>query len=424
MLHTHFYKLFLIGFLCTCQAIGAMDDQGVKPGKQEAPDEVAPAPRVVPNIINPGKQEASDDKDAAVYDSDSEDEDGYKYKGFPDLDIPKGCDGECIALARGIHFSPTKFAKEDRSQMRKSNDAGVPAFSSAAYDLACIPLGSTENTGAVLAKAREIRAMITRMTKDARARFQQLYSNQYDGFHRRLGTNEENGVFQPFQSKFNPQVSTAENFFHAEKYASGMKYLGADVELLDPEYDDQGQPKHPYLGKLFVMLVQKDKLKELDPYFVVQGHAADDITISTHFSKNILAEREVSFPGFVPGECTVLSVPIRVPSFAGEYKPWYQEKFGVSKRVYNSRKKMITTGAFFKDEKRSPEVVKANAVKTLLMKHVLPHVETQLKDHVQAECESRGIRLVYKQLDGTFGPTLPSLQNATDYRKRIKKGQQ
>lgn len=416
MSHTRFYTLFLIYFLCAFQLVQPM-------GKQEAPDELAPAPRAVLNNINPGKQEESDDEDAPVYDSDSEDEDGYEYKGFPGLDIPDACAGECIPLARGIHFSPTKFTKEDRSRMRRPDDPGIPAFSSAAYDLAGIPLGSTKNTGAVLAKALEIRELITRMPEADRARFQQLYSNQYDGFHRRLGTNEGNGVFQPFQSKFNPQVSTAENFFHAEKYASGMKYLGADVELLDPEYDDKGKPKHPYLGKLFVMLVQKDKLEELDPYFVVQGHAADDITISTHFSKNILAEREVSFPGFVPGECTVLSVPIRVPSFVGDYKTWYQEKFGLTRRVYNVRKRMITTGAFLKAEKRSPEVVKANAVKTLLMNYVLPHVETQLKAHVKAECESRGIRLVYKQLNGTFGPSLPSLVNAADNKKQIRKGQ-
>lgn len=247
--------------------------------------------------------------------------------------------------------------------------------------------------------------------KALRHTFQQCYSNSYHGFHNRLGTRTGGEAFQGFVSKKNPQVSTSEAFLHAGKYAGGLKPLGKGVALLTPEYDERGKPKHPYLGKLFVILVPVAQLDELDPYFVVQGHAAGDITVSTFSANNILTEREVSFPGFVPGESVVLSASIRVPSFEGDYKPWYQEKYGISKRAYNARKKIITS---LKIEKRT------NTATTLLRDIIIPHAENKLKAHIKAECGRHAIRLVYKQLDGGFGNSLPVLQNAVDQGKRMR----
>lgn len=340
------------------------------------------------------------------YDSDSEDEEGYTYQGLPELTFADQIAGKSfIPLARGIHFSPSYFKKQQRSALRKENDAGKDVYCSAAYDQAKIALGSQDEQGLVKKEALKIRDTITKLG-DKRHRFQQVYSNQYDTFHKNLGTKTENGIFKKFKSKKNPQVSTAEDFFHATKYASGLKFLGSNIVSLDPEYDKEGKPKHPYVGKLSVILLDTDNIAQAAPYFVVHGHANNNISIYTHFSNDILAEREVSFPGLVEGKHVVLSVPIRVPSFNGDYKDYYQEKYGISERSYKYRKTQMKNGTF--------------DTKKLLLKIILPHLSELLKNHLKTVCESNNAHLVYKKLDGSFGSSLPSLVNAKEAGKKNK----
>ena len=51
-----------------------------------------------------------------TYYSDSEDEAGYTYPGIPPLVIGEEKLGkECTPLVRGIHFSPSKFDREEIS---------------------------------------------------------------------------------------------------------------------------------------------------------------------------------------------------------------------------------------------------------------------------------------------------------------------
>lgn len=348
------------------------------------------------------------------YYSDSEDGAGYTYKELFPLTIPKEKNNkECVVLARGIHFSPSKFNQGDISQMRRADEASKDIFSSAAYDLAQKSLGSQDDQKSIKKQALQVRKLIKSLPKKDRDKFQEIYSNQYDIFHRNLGADAHEGIFKKFRSKNNPQVSVAENFLHAGKYASGMKYLGKGVKSLDPKYDAEGKPKHPYLGKLFIILVSIDQIKDLAPYFVVHGHANDDIRISYHFSNNILEEREVAFPGLIPGDCIVFSMPIRVPSFKGDYKDFYEKKFGLSKRAYDARKKIIT------GKSKNQKDLKKETVESLLKKKILPHIESQLKNHIEVECKKRNIKIVYKQLDGSFGEVLPSLMNANNCKKRI-----
>ena len=286
------------------------------------------------------------------------------------------------------------------------------------------PLGSPSEPARVYAEAMRIREIIASLPEAKRHVFQELYSNNYDAFHKRLAKPDVQHIFDQFASQKNPQVSTSEYCLHGARYAAGVKYLGAGVEQLDPEYDGNGKPRHPYLGKLYVILVDETRLGELVPFFVVWAHANNLIKVSDHFRKNVLVEREVSFPGFIPGECVVLSVPVRVPSFTGDYKPWYQAKYGLSKRSYNCVKKEITIGKYFKEEKRSPEVVRATAVQGLLEKHILPHLDEILMQHVKSECESHHITLLYKNLGQGFDTALASLANASSQREMLAKRNQ
>ena len=68
----------------------------------------------------------------AGYDSDSEDERDYHYRGLPQLRLSQRDGTRCLALMRGIHFSPTSFDKPQRSHMRRADESGRPIYASAA----------------------------------------------------------------------------------------------------------------------------------------------------------------------------------------------------------------------------------------------------------------------------------------------------
>ena len=355
------------------------------------------------------------------YDSDSEDEKDYQYNGFKPIAIFPKPGTRCLVVCRGIHFSPSYFSKEQKSHLRRDDEVGKPIYSTAAHDLAHEPLFGSTRQELINEQALQVREIITKLPSEKRNKFQQIYSNQYDEFHKKLGIFESEGIFHQFTSQKNPQVSTSEHFWHGARYAAGLKYLGANVACLNPEYDTNGKPKHPYLGKLFIIMADESKIRELDPYFVVWAHANNLITISEHYSKNVIVEREVSFPGLIPGECVVFSTAIRVPSFAGLYKSWHERKYGISKRIFNARKKVFTTGKYYKDESRTAGQVREKSTKSLLEKIILPHLEQALKEHVKKECANHGISLIYKSIAEGFSTTLPNLVNASSQRENIRK---
>ncbi len=363
---------------------------------------------------------SSEESCSNEYDSDSEDEDAYKFKGYKHLtffDQHKA--GErCIVISRGIHFSPSKIDKQHRSTMRRHDDTGEPIFSNASYDQAHVEIGEEEHLQDVREKAVALYEAISGFSPKERNKFQEMYTNNYDGFHKRLGTCEEGGIFSTFASQKNPQVSTSEDFKHSGKYAAGLKFLGTGVEKLNPEYDKTGKPRHPYLGKILMILINESMIGELDPYFVVWAYANNFIKVFTHYTKNILTEREVSFPGFIPEKCTVFCISFRVPSFEGSWHSWHIQKYGLTKRQYNMKKRILTTGKVNKNDTRPAEEVRQKNT-TLLIEQIVTHLKEKLKSHVEQDCKSRGITLIYKDLHNGFGSAPSSLVNATAYRNSV-----
>lgn len=347
------------------------------------------------------KEDQSSDSD-----TDSEADEDYSYQGLPDITIPKSMEKqECVLLFRGIHFG-SRFDKQARKRVR-SAPVG-PLFSTAAYDYSNGDPDEKEESDAIK-RGSSIRTKVKNM-KARRHNFQQQYTNTMAGFLNKLGGSSDRGLYKNFEKGKNPQVSTSEELLHAGKYAAGHKFLETDVGRLRPIYSKNGKPKHPYLGQLSVVLIPKKKLLELAPYFVVYGHAHDDITVKTHFRNNILEEREVSFPGYIPGQYVLLSLPIRVPNLERPYGDWYKEKYGISKRSYRARKKILA----------DPGETSVDTAQTLMTEVILPHMALHLAKHMKEACEEKGIKLVYKQLSGRFGPTLPSLVLANDNKRRLK----
>ena len=397
--------------------------------------------------------------DEDFYQSDSEDEADYIDKGYEHLEIPEEHGPENIVFFRGIHFARTNFSKQRISEMKRKSEIGKSIISSAVYDLNGLEIGDYfSDDEEVLETAEKVKQLITQLNPEQRNRFQKLYTNQYNKFHAQLrnATDEFSDIFEDFDSSKNPQVSTSEFFRHAGKYAFGQKFLGEGVTILDPEYDQNGKAKHPYLGKIYIILVDTSKIKDLDPYFVVHAHAKKEIKVSTYFTNDILSEREVSFPGFIPGKYIVFEKVVRVPSrITGEYKKYYETKYGLKKQGFTSMKNkieainnilknlpylkrkdletafnqikdkdVIVAGFIGKNElskKLTEESIenlkqileeRKNSIITNLIENIIKHLSLKLEAHVKKECSENNISIVYKKLEDGFCDELPKIDDA------------
>jgi len=173
-------------------------------------------------------------------------------------------------------------------------------------------------------------------------------------------------------------------------------------------YREDGKPKHPYLGKVCVLLVDVSELSKLSPYFVVYAHANGRVKISTHFSNNILSEREVCFPGFVPGRCVLYEKVVRLPSFVGSYKAYYKEKYGITERSFK-----IIQGKLLKEPDKSDPETRRKRMVTVnnLIQKVILHTAKALQEHIEKECSKNKITIVYKGLTDGFVGKLPDIND-------------
>lgn len=334
-------------------------------------------------------------------DSDSEDMDGYRWEGLKSLQINPDLYGkDCIVLFRGIHYLEKNFSKKARSKFRRLDESENYMYSSAVDELSSYKVNRKLTKEQI---AIAIRKHIKSLSEKERNSFQQKYSNSYDGFHKSLkdpdqykGNKAIFSKFKKYKMTMNPIVSLSESPRHALKYAFGKKNLGKNIKALSPDYNSVGGPKHCYLGKLYIIIIPIDELELLDPYFVVYHHCRGDIKIKTHFSNNILEEREVSFAGGIPGKYVVSCENIRVPSFAWEsYQKYYKFKFGLNTRSFKTRQTRLKN--------------KTGKVETFIEKTLIDHLSDSLMKHITNECAQYDINLKYKQLDGSFGELLPDL---------------
>lgn len=365
-------------------------------------------PRFVSESNDSSSEDDSDTDFDLLYDSDSEDEEGYEYQGFSDFEIPEHLRGRgCLVLFRGIHFSRSFFTKEQRSHLRRTSLTGRPIYSSAVYDVSNIEFDAEDfDEELVLENAIVIRDRIIRLSSANRNRFQDLYVNKYENFHSKLeNTSEEDEeIFHGFDSSMNPQLSFSEILLHPYKYAFGQKSWMRSNGILEPEYDEFGEPKHSYLGEIYIVMIPIDEIEEIDPYFVVSSHARNKINISNHFSNNILSEREITIPGFIYGRYVVYSKAVRVPSFSWEeYQSYYEAKYGITQRSFKIQQTKLENHDFkYKN----------------IIKKVFKHNSIKLMEHIQSVCAEaeNDVTIVYRDFALGFTTELPSLDLAKENR--------
>lgn len=296
----------------------------------------------------------SDSSDGA-YDTDSEDEKNYKYSQpqiLENLNLNSFSGKKVHILYRGHHFLKNKFTKKERAQEIKNNPVEQPIHSAAVMELTNGP-AKPEIIGVIKKIQAEIEALdgtggptINGFTcLSGRDAFHHLYSNDYNKFSTYMRykiRGEYYDFFKNLSFSSNPLVSCSDELLHGAKYAFGRKNYGSESITLTPDYDVNGKPRHPYLGRIFGIILKDENMESTHIYGVVPNHNEGNIKIKTHYSNNILSEREVSVVGSIPGESVVFSQLARVPSFNHEYREYYGRKYGLSKRRFDNIRVVLT----------------------------------------------------------------------------------
>jgi len=296
-----------------------------------------------PNLNNP-----------IVCDYNPEADPNYKYHP-PQIigNLDNFANQKVLVLFRGVHLLANNFTSEQREAYIFSIQANKPMYCSAVYKSAQQNYNFAD-FGVLNNHARNIAAQIhvldslgpiTIGERNYASRlyvFQEIYSNSSIHFFQQLYQPfyPYQDIFERFTFKDNPLLSFSDDVKHPAKYGYGLKNFGKSEPLL-PEYDNDGKPRHPILGKLYGIVLNEAAVKRLKPLNVVKAHETKMLKIYSHFRKNVLSEREISIAGSVPAEHVVFEMNLSVPSFDGSYKSYYFQKYGLTKRRYNNFYKVL-----------------------------------------------------------------------------------
>lgn len=323
-----------------------------------------------------------------------------------------------VALWRGTYFSRTHFPnQESQSNYMAAHGLQVPIYCAAAhrqigisYTQEITPQIMSDLNKSVahlhtLFKSMEARGPITidRHTFSShRHAFQHIYSNSTN-FIAALSEPELPTTYRKYKPVLeglpqgNCELSFSLDVVHGGKYGYGLKDYG-HIDALGNLYDDQGHRQHTYIGYLQGIFMTDALAKQSMPYNVVAHHHAGHVTISSHYSNNILSEQEVSFVGTIPGKAVVITSPLKIPDLSGPYPGEYREEFGLTKRKYDNIRGVVTdqqTSAEHKNERirrMLNEIIQpARVDDRLVYRHtirykaqeVLSHIFDGLNSHVE-----------------------------------------
>lgn len=295
--------------------------------------------------------------DANGYDVNPENQPGYIYhKPRIQGDLSNFEGEKVVVVYRGVHCLADKFTPAQRRDFLAESHVNKGMFSSAAYELTGLNYNEHDDPD-LLEQAQIVASNINdldltdpftvngRQFTSQRFAFQQLYSNNCSGFYKQLTnpSTEYKPIFDEFEFTKNPLLSFSDRVKHPGKYGFGIKNFGDNQPLL-PDYDLQGRPRHPVLGKLYGVVLDEAAIEELKPLNVAKAHYSNHLSLYTHFRNDILSEREISIAGYVPEECVVFEMPLQVPSFHHPKCPdYYAKKYGLSNARYNNYRRLFTS---------------------------------------------------------------------------------
>lgn len=220
---------------------------------------------------------------------------------------------------------------------------------------------SLRGSGALYASEVE---KIRQLSETDATLFQQTYTNNIDGFMRRIQSKDG---LQDVRLQAHPFVSTSLEVEPAIKYALGQKWSGASGRdaRLPITYGEDGSVSHKVVGRLYVIVGSvNDFIKVGNNWHHVLAMYASGAA----FDYRIVGESEVAHLGTIDQKYIAAELTMEMPSFHAEHMPAsYQKKFGMNEEQYIHWKRMCLA----KDVDQS-----------LVVDQVMKCVTQSAKDHV------------------------------------------
>lgn len=222
---------------------------------------------------------------------------------------------------------------------------------------------------------------------------QQLYTNNYDGFHQLYLPFDMKQSKPIFVNQRTPMVSTAQpQADDSFTYANGGKYYkGSEHSRLRPCYNNQQKASYPYAGAVLVTFHPLSDFARSDVNEIIQLNTRGSCLIDTR----IQHERETSFFSFIEEDRLKFVDIAKYPSFHHEqYLDIQFYKYGLDKADYHSFKRLIETSAPHSDQRR--------ATMFLLGKYLAAFKLLLINHYAQTQAKKNKFVLVYPNRYGTY----------------------
>lgn len=337
-----------------------------------------------------------------------------------------------IAQYRGITYRIDHFNKSQRTQHRKTDEIGNPIFSKAV--LALLSKNSSDNHTQhffnrknasssnqqliSLADNLQDKLLQLKLSGPVSVKFtgkeiytfdnalfalQDFYSKKYDDFHNLLAVFVKNFfdthtsideikdlIVLSINNEYSPFVSTADVPEHALRYAYGYKYYkNHEKKILKPRWHRDGEAERPYSGKVYISLHHPLEL------FAQSHHIVSlDFNGQIQINKTTVAERETTFFAYIPPEKVVSQYVAKFPSFKGNYKIIYLEKYGLTEELYLKFQAAI--------QSTKPHSKEREHYEALLTEHLISYQEVCLIEEARIAAEKSGSTLIYRSETGGF----------------------
>jgi hypothetical protein len=329
-----------------------------------------------------------------------------------------------VAQYRGVHYFTNLWDTAARREHRKLDEKGKPQFTRSIF-VECkiesyrdyqMKIAADKRFEKKLINASEIlqqNMLLMQHTDPVTYKgytylnllylLQTWYSTNYDNMPKQLRQDftEAKSFFKDFlANEHRPFLSTSDAPFHALRYALGVKYYQSHQhERLRPRWLITGKAERPYSGKVYISLHPLNDYTERNP-----SHLTTLFKHGLVYMSNIIAaERETSFLGFMPANRIVYEHIAKYPSFIGDYKEIYADKYGLDEANYNKFK----TGF----AEHPPHSNKRRHLIRQLGEYLAAYHEAKMIDKARQIAESKIQILIYRDDNGTFSfdpPRTPS----------------
>lgn len=377
------------------------------------------------------KQHFTDNSENINSDSSSDSDDDYsekKIKFLKELNNYKPSKNKKIkgkqymVSFRGVTYMKSYYNQQDRRNHRRTSQVGKQVYSSAVHDNAKVNFTAFDNKDdkKLQESANKLNKHMQQLgiassgtaywdkTKTSR-KFSRLlfmayqrYVNSYKEFRQEGAKHYESGKNVSYELKNAPQkifalssksnfISTTNKSKHAEEYAYTLKLptvgtgLNTRSEALRPNFRKKGakkgKPKHPYLGKIYVIFSDVQSIKSKGVLYSKQLHAKEEVNIKYR----ILFEEEATYLTDIPGAYVIHEVKARVPSLE-EYKIFFKDKYGLTENKFNKFKQNILN--------TKNDINQQVGAEEKLYKYLIKHQCKQLENFARKKAEELGGVLV------------------------------